>query len=803
MTSFHGGFKRAAVLGSGVMGAQIAAHFVNAGIPCLLLDMAATSLEPDEIKKGLTLSHKEVRNRIVFQGLERVKSLKPNPFFRASGHELIQIGNFEDDLPSLANADIVVEAVLERLDVKQMMFKRILPHLASHAVVASNTSGLSLKEMLCDMPLAFRQRFMVTHFFNPVRYMHLLEIVRGEDTDEGAFKRVKWFGEHVLGKGVVEARDTPNFIANRIGVYGVMKAFHLVAEGNCSVEEVDAVFGPALGRPKSAVFRTADVVGLDTLMKVANTCYARLLSEPTRAIFDPPPFYTKMVEQGFLGQKSGKGFYKKEGNDILTLDLNTLSYRPKTKVRFESLGIARSLGTVEEKTRAICGSSDKGGELAFALLMDSCCYAASICTDIADSLSDIDRAMRFGFGWELGPFEAWDALGVAQSVERAKSLKMNVPEWVLAMLKFGRKSFYETLSDGTKTCWNPRSQQAFEITTEQKAIALSSTKRAPQLDSNSNFGLRLHDLGDRILCAEFCTKMNAIDPDIIGGIMRAVDLCEDGEFDALVLYNEGANFSVGANILLLAMAAGQGEWKQIEEMVQGFQNCSRRLTYSAIPTVAAPFNMTFGGGAELSMWCNATVSHAELYMGLVEVGVGLIPGGGGTVKMLARTLEGAIDDPNFVTEPLIRRAFETICMAKVSTSAFQAKDHQLLRASDAIVLNRSHLLWSAKQKALSMAQVGFRPPEPVMFRLPGKSAAATFEMVVSSMRQGKYISDHDEKIALRLANVLCGGDASSRVPLKEERLFELEREAFLSLCGEPKTLERITHMLQNNKPLRN
>ena len=762
-------FKKVCVVGAGVMGSGIAAQLANAGVSCLLLDVK------DQAKAGL----------------QKALKLKPASFFTPKHAEWIETGSLETDLSRVKECDWVVEAIIENLDIKIDFFSKLEALINPDTIISSNSSGLSLKAMTEGRSADFKSRFLLTHFFNPVRYLPLLEMVALPETKPEVMKKMAWFGETVLGKGIVYGKDTPNFVANRIGMFGMMETMRLAAEGGYTPTEVDAVFGPSMGRPKSALFRTMDVVGLDTFMHVANNY---------KDGFEIPEYLKKMVANGWLGQKTGQGFFKKEGKEILALDLTDMAYKPKAKVRFDSLGAVRNLKTTEEKIKYLVYADDKAGHLAWKLTASMSIYSANRLYEIADDILQIDNALKWGFNFQQGPFETWDTIGVGESVDKMLSERLKVPEWVTQMLQKGRTSFY-AIENGQKTYWDPKTSSAKPI--ETQGANLTILKQNPTRLVKDTMATSLIDLGDGVLACEFHTKMNAIDNEVLGDINNALDLCESGKFNALVLANDGANFSVGANLLLLYMGAMQGEWGQIETMIQLFQNTGLRLRYSSVPTVAAPFNMTLGGGCELSLWCNEICAHAELYMGLVEAGVGLIPGGGGNITMLARTLRGAVDTAGFNTDPMIQRAFEQVAMAKVSISAHDAKSMMMLDCRDSIILNRSHVLENAKQRALGMVNGGFRAPMPRMFRLPGKSTYSTFDMVLRSMRDGHQMSDHDLKITQKIAHVMTGGDCTSRVPVKEQYLLDLEREAFLSLCGEEKSMARIAYMLENNKPLRN
>ncbi|OGQ21729.1 MAG: hypothetical protein A2138_24805 [Deltaproteobacteria bacterium RBG_16_71_12] len=797
-------FKKVCVIGAGVMGQGIAAHMANARIPVLLLDIVPPSLSDDDKKAGVDPKSKAFRNRFSQGGLDKALANRPALFFTKKDASLVEVGNLEDDLGRVAECDLVVEVVLERMDVKQQLFERLEKVVKPGTIVTSNTSGLSIEGMTQGRSDAFKKSFAVTHFFNPVRYLPLLEIVAGQATDEAVVAKLTAFGERTLGKGVVRGKDTPNFVANRIGVFGIMETIRVMVEDKYTLEEVDAVFGPAIGRAKSAVFGTADVVGLDTFIHVAQNCWDNLKHDERHAVFETPAFMKKMVENKWLGRKTKAGFYQKEGEEILTLDWEKLEYRKKQKVRFESLGAVRNLETTAEKLKVLFDADDRAARLFWKVTAASLVYSARRLGDIADDVPSIDNAMKWGFMHELGPFQTWDAIGVRKSVERMnKEGGYPVPKWVEHMLSCGREAFYSVDDKGRLFVWDPRVNQAVPVDEGPRVLTFALLKADQSRVVKDAFGTTLVDLGDGVLACEFHTKMNAVDDEIINGLNDALDLCEAGRFQALVLANDAPRFSVGANLLLMMLAAREKQWDTIEAMVRAFQQVNVRLKYSAIPTVAAPFDLTLGGGAEMVLWCNRVRAHAELYMGLVEVGVGLLPGGGGTVELLGRALDGAVDDATFPTEQMIRRALECIAMAKVATSAEEARELSFLQAADGVTLNRRHLLAAAKAEALGMAAAGFTPPRRRTFRLPGRSAYATFDMALSTMRDGHYISDHDLKVAKKVAWVMSGGDTSPRVKLPEQHLLDLEREAFLSLIAEEKTQERMAYMLENNKPLRN
>jgi 3-hydroxyacyl-CoA dehydrogenase len=792
--------RKVAVLGSGVMGSGIAAHVANAGIRVLMLDMVPPKAGPgdDPASKGF-------RNKFALAGLANLRKLRPAPLYTLAALDLIEVGNFDDDLSRIADCDWVVEVVKEDLPVKQALFTRVEPHLKQGAVISSNTSGLSVKGMLEGRGPAFRKNFLVTHFFNPVRYMKLLELVAGPDTDPAVLARMARFGEETLGKGIVWAKDSTNFIANRIGTYGMLRVLRDMQKAELTVEEVDKIFGPAMGRPKSAVFRTADIVGLDTFAHVAQNCYDTLTGDEERETFRLPEFVQKMISAGMLGDKSGQGFYKKvRGKDgeseILVIDLATLTYRPQAKVRFDSLGAAKSIDDVGERVRTVMTGTDKAARFAERVTLDTLAYASRRIPEISDDLLNIDRALRWGFGWDLGPFQVWDAFGVRAGVQRMKELGLQPAPWVEQMLASGRESFYDV--QGTQdTAWDVRSRKALIVPENPRTLRVEHLRRrGKRVDGNDSASL--WDMGDGALLLEFHTKMNSIDDGIVAMMNRALDQAESSA-KGLVIGNDGANFSAGANIMALLMAIKSDDLASVEKLVADFQSVNQRLRYSPVPVVAAPFGLTLGGGAEVTMAANAVQAAAESYIGLVEVGVGLIPGGGGNL-MLLRNLYGPFaTDRDFDPLPFLKKLFLTIGTGKVVTSAEEAREAGFLGRQDGISLNRDFLLSDAKARLLGMADSGFRPPRPTHFRLSGRSGAATIDMMLYDMEANNQISAYDRHIGQKLGQVLTGGDISAFTPVSEERLLELEREAFLSLCGEEKTQERIASMLETGKPLRN
>ena len=792
--------RKVAVLGSGVMGSGIAAHVANAGIPVLMLDMVPPKPGPGDV-----VSSKAFRNKFALSGLANLRKLRPAPLYTPAALELIEVGNFDDDLARITEADWVVEVVKEDLAVKQALFARVEPHLKPGAIVSSNTSGLSVVGMLEGRGDAFRKAFLVTHFFNPVRYMKLLELVAGPDTDPAVLQRMARFGEETLGKGIVWAKDSTNFIANRIGTYGMLRVLKDMQKAELTVEEVDKIFGPPMGRPKSAVFRTTDIVGLDTFVHVAQNCYDTLTQDEERDTFLVPEFVKKMVAAKMLGDKTGGGFYKKvKGKDgeseIQALDLATLTCRPQQKVRFDSLGAAKGIDDVAERIRTVLTGTDKAAKFAERVTLDTLAYASRRIPEISDDLVNIDRALRWGFAWELGPFQVWDAYGVHKGVERMKELGLKPAAWVEQMLASGRESFYGV--DGTKdTAWDISAKKAVPVRENPRTLRVEHLRRGnKRLDGNDS--ATLWDMGDGALLLEFHTKMNSIDDSIVEMMNKALDRTE-ASFRGLVIGNDGANFSAGANIMALLMAIKSDDLASVEKLVASFQQANQRMRYSPIPVVAAPFGLTLGGGAEVTMGANAIQAAAELYMGLVEVGVGLIPGGGGNLQLLRNLYGPFATDRDFDPLPFLKKMFLTVGTAKVATSAEEARELGFLQRQDGISLNRDFLLSDAKARVLGMADSGFRPPRPTHFRLSGRSGAATVDMMLYDMQINNQISEYDRHIGQKLAHVITGGDVSAYSPVSEQHLLDLEREAFLSLCGEEKTQDRIAAMLETGKPLRN
>ena len=798
--------RKVAVLGSGVMGSGIAAHLANAGIPVLMLDILPPGLDPAE-------QNPRRRSQIALGSLERLAKSKPPLLYSARRAALIEAGNFEDHWARLAEVDWIVEVVVERLDVKQQLFARLESVWKPGQVISSNTSGLSLAAMVEGRSLPFRQHFLVTHFFNPVRYMHLLEIVAGADTLPEVVATLSDFGRRRLGKGIVYGKDTPNFVANRLGIHGTMAALGAMMELGYQLDEVDAAAGVGLARPKSAIFDTADVVGIDTMLHVAATSRQLCASDhkpadEDAAVYQVPDFLQQLVAAGQLGRKAGGGFYRMErgpggSKTKLVLDWQSGQYRPVAKPDWPSLKAAAKLHDPAERVRTLIGGDDRGSALAWRLLRDGLAYAAHRLGEIADTVHQIDCGMRWGYSWELGPFEAWDALGVAPTVTRMQAEGVQVAPWVEAMLAAGCPSFYRD-SAGGREQYDPRTRSYQPLPTEGTFLVLGELKRT-QAPAWSNPSATLLDLGDGIAGLELRSRhqprLNPLDDEMVAGLLQALQVASE-RFQGLVIGHEGENFCVGANLYGVLQLIKEGRWKELEATVRGFQQATTSLRRAPIPVVVAPFGQTFGGGAELTLGGDAVCAHAETYLGLVEVGVGLVPGGGGHLFVLERLLDEYAEPISENIHP-IKRAFETIALAKVSGSAEEARELGYLRRGDHVEILRERLLWSAKRMALAAAELGYQPPAPRTFRLPGRKGIATLKMMVHNMRITHWATEHDELIAGHIARVLCGGDTTLDHPVSEQTLLDLEREAFLSLCGEPRTQERMEHMLKTGKPLRN
>ncbi|HUS06419.1 MAG TPA: 3-hydroxyacyl-CoA dehydrogenase NAD-binding domain-containing protein [Bryobacteraceae bacterium] len=771
--------RRVAVLGAGTMGSRIAAHFANAGIPALLLDLAATA--PID------------RNAPAKKGIENAAKQKPAGFFSEEAMALITPGNFDDDLGKLADCDWILEAVTENLEIKRALWRKVGRLRRPDAILSTNTSGIPLQQISEGFSNEFRRNFLGTHFFNPPRYLHLTEVIPGAETDPDVVAFVSYFCDRRLGKGVVPCKDTPNFIANRIGSFYGATVHKNTIEGDYTIEEVDALTGPLIGVPKSASYRLLDIVGLDVWAFVAKNLYEAVPDDPWRERFLPPPFLDEMMRRGWLGDKTNQGFYKRTGKDrdIHAMDRKTFEYHPMNHVRFPGVDTARQIEDLPQRLRTLVASDDRAGSFLWKLFSDVFLYSAERIPEISDRIVEIDRAMRWGYGHQMGPFQLWDALGFEATVARLEKEGRTLPPSITAMLASGAKSFYRPADEeGT-----PRTQY-FDLTANGYALledrpgipVLAEMKRARGV-VKKNSGASLIDLGDGVLCVEFHSKMNALGDDAVTMIHAGIEET-DKNFEAMVLANQGENFSVGANLMLLLLAAQEGDWDDLNLAIQRFQQCSMALKYAPKPVIAAPFARVLGGGCEFVLHCTRAQASAELYMGLVEVGVGLIPAGGGCKEMLIR-----LRDP--------RKVFELIGYGKVSTSAEEARKLGLLHNADVISMNPERLIGDAKALALALAP-GYTAGTPRSdIKVSGESGFAMMKLGAWMMRQGEFISDHDLLIAEKLANVLSGGRLSGEQAVSEQYLLDLEREAFLSLLGTAKTQERIQHMLKTGKPLRN
>jgi len=806
--------KTVAVLGAGTMGARIAAHLANAGLNCWLLDMVPSELTPDEKARGLTLADPRVRNRIVRAGFEAAQKARPTAFFTPATASRITIGNFEDNLVWCAQADWIIEAVAENLAIKRGLLQKVAAQRRPGTIVTTNTSGLPIHQIAEGFDDDFQRHWAGTHFFNPPRYMKLVELISGPATSPEVLDALSDFCDRRLGKGVVRAKDTPNFIANRVGTFSMLTSLSLMTRFGMSIEEVDACTGPAIGWPKSATFRTADIVGLDVLANVVRNIYENAPQDESRELYRVPPLVEEMIKRGWLGEKSGRGFYQrvKKGGDseILALDPGTMEYRPRQKARFASLEMARTIDDSRARLQAILGPviggqpGDKAQQFLWALISETSLYAARRIPEIADSIVDIDRAMRWGFGWELGPIEICDALGVEALARRWAADGRDLPPLFTWLLSSGRKSLYES-SAGELSAFAPAAARHTKVPEPPGIIILKSLKeRSTEVARNS--GASLIDLGDGVLCCEFHSKMNAIGDDITTMMQTGLKRLNT-DFDALVVANQATNFSVGANLMLLLVAAQEQEWDDIHDAVRRFQSANMALKHAAKPVVVAPQGMALGGGCEVCLHGARIQAAAETYMGLVETGVGLIPAGGGSKEMIIRANEHAAGGESLDLFHAFKPVFETLAMAKVSTSAEDARNLGFLRPADFISMNGDRLVADAKAAALALVEEDYRPalapPTEPSIRVLGEELIAGAKLAIHMMLRGEYISEYDAHVARKLANVLAGGPLSESQLVSEQYLLDLERETFVSLCGERKTQERIAHTLKTGKPLRN
>ncbi len=795
--------KKVAVLGSGVMGATIAAHLANVGIPSIMLDIVPNKLTPEEEKKGLSLNHPAVRNRLAATGKQNLLKLRPAPLAIPEFASLIEVGNFEDHLSRLAEVDWIIEVVVENLKIKQELFKRVAAVRKTGSIVSSNTSGIPIKDISAGMDLEFKQHFLGTHFFNPPRYMKLLEIIPIPETLPEVVDFISYFGERVLGKGVVYAKDSPNFIANRIGIFGMLYLMKTMVENGYTIDEVDAITGPAMGRPRSAAFGTTDLVGLDTFAHVAKNLYENATQDEMREIFKVPDFVQKMLEKNWLGNKTGQGFYKRiksaAGKEKLVLDYNSMEYRPSQKIKYPSLDAAKA-ASGPAKAKALLYADDRAGQFAWKITAESLLYAAKRIPEIADDIYNLDNAVKWGFNWEAGPFEGWDALGIEESVARMKKEGKAVPPLVQALLDKKKKSFY-LRKDGEVSFFDLKTGDYKKVPEKKEIILLPSLKERGKV-VKTNAGASLIDIGDGVACLEFHTYMNALGQEILEMVAESLKIVEQ-DFVGMVIGNHAERFSVGANLLAVVGEIVKSNWAAIEGGVKAMQDIMMAMKYFEKPIVAAPHGMALGGGCEVCLSSHRIVAALETYMGQVEIGVGLLPGAAGNKEVYLRCIEGIPDGVTVDLLPFLRKAFENIALAKVSTSAEEARKLGFLRSTDRVVANTDHLLYDAKQTVLAMVQEGFKPPRRRLIPVAGEGGRAAIKYMANTMAKGGFITEYEEFIAGKLAYILTGGNVLAGAMITEQQMLDLEREAFVSLCGEKKTQERITHMLKTNKPLRN
>ncbi|KGO90837.1 3-hydroxyacyl-CoA dehydrogenase/enoyl-CoA hydratase family protein [Flavobacterium suncheonense] len=791
--------KKVAVIGSGIMGSGIACHFANIGVEVLLLDIVPRELTEAEQKKGLTLDSKAVRNRLVNDHLANALKSKPSPIYDQKFSSRITTGNTTDDLEKIKDCDWIIEVVVERLDIKKAVFEQIEKYRKPGTLITSNTSGIPIHFMSEGRSEDFQKHFCGTHFFNPARYLKLFEIIPGPQTSKEVLDFLNEYGEKFLGKTSVVAKDTPAFIGNRIGIFGIMSLFHLVKDMGLTIEEVDKLTGPVIGRPKSATFRTVDVVGLDTLVHVANGLYENCPNDEAHDLFKLPDFINTMMTNNWLGSKTGQGFYKKVDKDILSLDLDTLEYRASKKASFATLEMTKTIDKPIDRFKVLVKGTDKAGEFYRKNFSAMFAYVSNRVPEITDDFYKIDDAMKAGFGWENGPFEIWDAIGVEKGIELMKAEGLAPAAWVTEMIASGNTSFY-TVIEGTTHYYNIASKAQVKIPGQDAFIILNNIRETKKVWSNSE--AIVQDLGDGILNLEFQSKMNSIGGGVIQGINKAIDLAEK-DFRGLVIGNQAPNFSVGANLAMIFMMAVEQEYDELNLAIKMFQDTMMKVRYSGIPVIAAPHGMTLGGGCELTMHADRAVAAAETYIGLVEFGVGVIPGGGGSKEMALRASDTF--RKNDVELNVLQEYFLTVGMAKVATSAYEGFDIGVLqKGKDIVVVNKDRQIAEAKKHAILMAEAGYtQPVKRKDIKVLGKQALGMFLVGTDQMVAGQYISEHDQKIANKLAYVMAGGDLSEPTLVSEQYLLDLEREAFLSLCTERKTLERIQFMLTKGKPLRN
>jgi len=800
--------KKAAVLGAGVMGASIAAHLTNAGIGCVLLDIIPPDLTDEDNRKGLTEKSREWRNRFAAKGLDAALKSRPASFYTKKNASMIKVGNFEDNLTWLSDVDWVIEVVIENLKIKQELFARVEKVIKPDCIVSTNTSGIPIKDISANFGPKLKKNFLGTHFFNPPRYMRLLEVIPGEETKKEIVDYMVEFCERVLGKGVVICKDVPNFVGNRIGVFDISNAVRLMAEKKMRIDEIDAVIGKALGRPGSAIFGTLDLVGLDTGHHVMKNLYDAVPNDEMRDIFIPSDVMNTMMERKWLGNKTKQGFYKRAPGDKgkkekLVLDYTTMEYVPATRPKFESISQAKKMeDDVPKMIRTVFDGTDKAADLAREYLCNNFIYAANRVPEICDSIVAIDNAMKWGYNHQLGPFETWDAVGVRAAVAVMKKMGKQVPKKIEEMLDAGFESFYTKKGDELYY-YDFETKNYLKLKENAKIIVLPALKDRKKI-VKQNPGASLIDIGDGVVCLEFHTKMNSVDQHIVQMMMDSCDIVEK-DFAGMVVGNHATNFSVGANVFMVLVGAQKGDWDVLEKMVEDFQNANMRMKYLSRPVVTAPAGMALGGGCEIAMHGAKCQPCGETYIGLVEVGVGVIPAGGGCKEIMVRVTEGIPDgaiEAGLNLQHFYSKAFENIAMAKVATSAVEAMELGYIRKTDNISMNRDQQIWDAKQVVLGLSRF-YKKSAPALIPVMGENFRGMSNSVVYNMRQGNFITEYDVHIAGKLAYILSGGDCPEGTLVTEQEILDLEREAFLSLCGEQKTQDRIMHLLNTGKPLRN
>ena len=796
--------KKVAVLGSGIMGSRIACHFANIGVSVLLLDIVPKELTEEESKKGITKDHPAFKNRIVDASLKNTLQSKPSSLYSQSGISLIQTGNFTDDLSKISECDWIIEVVIENLGIKKQLYDEVEKHRKLDTLITTNTSGIPIGLLTDGRSENFKQHFCGTHFFNPPRYLRLLEIIPGKETKKEVIDFLMNYGSLFLGKTTIECLDTPAFIANRIGVYSILSLFHLVEESDFTINDIDLFTGTIIGRPKSATFRTCDVVGLDTLVHVSNNLAAALPEGNEKKTFELPGFVSQMMEKKWLGDKTKQGFFKKSKDEkgktiYLSLDLKSFEYSLQKKNKFESIESAKGIDDTRQRIAMLMQAKDKAGDFFRKSFFSLFEFVSNKVNEISPDLFRIDEALEAGFGWELGPFKTWDAIGIKESIKAMESLEFKPAPWIYSMLESGNSSFYK-FENGIGSYYNPNTNSYDLIPNQQSSVQLYPLRKEKTVWKNS--GCNIIDIGEDVICCEFTTKMNTMGGEVIAGVNKAIELAEKN-YKGLVIGNEGANFSAGANLAMIFMMAIEQEYDEIDMAIRMFQNMNMRVRYSSVPIVVAPFGLTLGGGCEMTLHADKVQAHAELYTGLVEFGVGLIPGGGGSKEMALRFSDSLKDGD--IQLNTLRSNFLTIGQAKVSTSAKEAFEMGILKAGrDSISMNKNHLLFDARNSVVALADAGYtQPQQRKNIKVLGKQGLGLIWVGANSMKSGNYISSHDEYISKKLGYVMCGGELSSPTEVSEQYLLDLEREVFLSLTGEKKTLERIQSILTTGKPLRN